>query len=112
MDPVSGGECIKTLIFCFKWSAASTVNAYISLRSFSQSFFIPGHFFMKLPTFLSLLFYLLCLDPLPRLCVFLIMMKGPPWTWSEDLKVLHKKNFTTRCHCFGMNVYAKHPLKT
>lgn len=39
MDPVSGGESIKTLIFCFKWSAAQTVNAYISLWSFPQSFF-------------------------------------------------------------------------
>lgn len=38
MDPVSGGESIRTLIFCFKWSATHTVNAYISLCSFSQSF--------------------------------------------------------------------------
>lgn len=43
MDPVSGGESIKTLIFCFKWSTAPTVNACISLWSFSQSFFIPLH---------------------------------------------------------------------
>lgn len=52
MDPVSGGKSISTLIFCFKWSAAHTVNAYISHFGLFHSLFPPSSpFFLEIAHF-------------------------------------------------------------
>lgn len=90
MDPVSGGESIKTLIFC--WNGVQRIRSMLisHFGLFHSPFLFLFTFLMKLPTFLWLLFYLLHLDPFPTLCVFVHMMKRRPWTWSKDLKVLYK----------------------
>lgn len=93
MDPVSGGESIKTLIFCFKWSAAPTVNAYISLWSSSQSLFIPLNIFYEIAHFSVTIILSAALRSFYKTLRLLLMMKRPPWTWSEDLKVLYKIHF-------------------